>query len=58
MYQMDEDSVRLELRKTLDVATANNCVIELIMKDNNTLGQNPQNVVTWCRIAREEIDKV
>jgi hypothetical protein len=54
---MNEDSVRKELRKSLDVATINKCVIELIMKDNNTLGHNPQNVVNWCRIAREEIER-
>jgi len=57
LSEMDEDSVRKELRKTLDIATANHCVIELIMKDNNTLGNNPRNVIDWCRIAREEIDK-
>jgi hypothetical protein len=55
--EMDEDSVRGELRRALEVATANDCVIELLMKDNNTLGHNPMNVVNWCRIAREEIEK-
>lgn len=55
---MDEDSVRSELRRSLEVATSNNCVIELLMKDNNTLGHNPLNVVRWCRIAKEEIDKL
>jgi hypothetical protein len=54
---MNEDSVRKELRRSLDVATANKCVIELIMKDNNTLGNNPQNAMNWCRIAREEIER-
>jgi len=58
VYQMDEESVRMELQKALEVATANNCVIELLMKDNNTLGHNPLNVINWCRIAREEIDKI
>jgi len=58
MADMDKDSVRVELRTALKVATANNCIIELIMKDNNTLGNNPQNVIEWCRIAREEIEKL
>jgi hypothetical protein len=58
LAEMDEDSVRSELRRALEVATANNCVIELLMKDNNTLGNNPMNVINWCRIAREEIDKL
>jgi hypothetical protein len=45
------------LKRSLDVAAANKYVIELIMKDNNTLGNNPQNAVNWCRIAREEIER-
>ena len=58
MADMDADSVREELRTALKVSTANNCVIELIMKDNNTLGKNPQNIIDWCRIAKEEIEKL
>ena len=57
MADMDTGSVRAELRTALDVATANKCVIELLMKDNNTLGHNPQNVIDWCRIAKEEIER-
>jgi hypothetical protein len=33
-------------------------VVEIIMKDNHTIGHNPENVVRFCRIAREEIEKV
>ncbi len=55
---MDQESVRMEIRQALRAATANHCVIELIMKDNNTLGNNPQNAIDWCRIAKEEIDKI
>lgn len=57
LSDMDRDSIRSELRKTLDIATANNCIIELIMKDNNTLGNNPQNVIDWCLMAKEEIER-
>ena len=57
MADMDTESVRAEVRSALEVATANKCVIELLMKDNNTLGHNPQNVIDWCRIAREEIER-
>ena len=28
------------------------------MKDNHTIGRNPQNVVRWVRIAREEIERL
>ena len=30
------------------------CVVEIIMKDNHTIGSRPENVVQWCRIAKEE----
>jgi hypothetical protein len=58
MADMDKDAVRKEIRKALGIATANNCVIELLMKDNNTLGNQPQNVIDWCMIARQEIEKL
>jgi hypothetical protein len=31
--------------------------VEAIMKDNHTIGNNPQNVIRWCRIAREEAER-
>ncbi|MCE5250806.1 hypothetical protein LLG96_11360 [bacterium] len=49
---MDEDFVRTELRKTLKVI--GDCHVEIIMKDNHTIGNNPENVRRWCKIAREE----
>lgn len=55
---MDEVLIRKEVRRALEVAYANNCIVELIMKDNNTLGNNPQNVMDWCRIARDEIERL
>ena len=51
--RMDQDAVRADIRATLDVTRG--CVVELIMKDNHTLGRNPDNLVQWVRIAREEI---
>jgi hypothetical protein len=50
---IDEGAVRADIRETLDVTKG--CVVELIMKDNHTLGRNPDNIVQWVRIAREEI---
>jgi hypothetical protein len=49
---VDEDALRQELRRSLKAAR--DCRVELIMKDNHTLGGNPQNAVRWVRIAREE----
>lgn len=53
---MDQDRVRSDLREALRIAR-DNCV-ELIMKDNHTLGGNPENLLNWARIAREEIGKL
>ncbi len=53
---MEETSVRQSLRK--DLLATKGCRLELIMKDNHTLGGNPDNAVRWCQIAREEIEKI
>ena len=52
MSSLDEAAIRAEIRK--DLYTTRNCNVELIMKDNHTLGNNPMNAVRWCRIAKEE----
>jgi hypothetical protein len=53
---MDEELVRAQLRQHLQ-DTRDNCV-ELLMKDNHTLGRNPRNLTRWVEIAREEIDSM
>jgi hypothetical protein len=50
--EIDEPAIRAQLRKALEVTKG--CVVELIMKDNHTIGKRPENVVKWCRIAQEE----
>jgi hypothetical protein len=54
---MNEDAARLSIRTTLET-TRGGCIVELVMKDNHTIGRNPQNVVRWVRIAREEIERL
>ena len=51
---IDEDFIRHGLREALKITKANHCHVEIIMKDNHTLANNPQNAVRWCQIAREE----
>ncbi|MCX6089800.1 MAG: hypothetical protein NTX88_05435 [Candidatus Atribacteria bacterium] len=53
---IDEEYIRKGLRETIEATR--NCHIEVIMKDNHTIGHNPQNVMRWCRIAREEAERV
>ena len=53
---IDEQRIRRQLRNALMATTQ--CWVEVIMKDNHTIGKNPHNVVTWCRIAQEEANSV
>jgi hypothetical protein len=50
---MDEDRVRKVLRSTLEATRG--CRLEIIMKDNHTIGNNPRNSIRWVEIAREEV---
>jgi len=52
----DWEAVRQEIRDQVELTKDN--VVEVIMKDNHTLGNNPESVVTWCRIAKEEARRV
>jgi hypothetical protein len=56
MSTIDEDKIREGLRRTFQLTR--NCRVEVLMKDNHTIGNNPQNVIRWCQIAREEADRV
>jgi len=51
---IDEDFIRKGLREALKITKANNCHVEIIMKDNHTLADHPENAIRWCRIAMEE----
>lgn len=53
--EIHEDVIRQGLRESLEVTKG--CVVEVIMKDNHTIGNRPENVVRWCRIAKEEAEK-
>jgi len=53
--KIDEQAIRSELRRALDATKG--CVVEIIMKDNHTIGGRPENVIQWCRIAKEEAQR-
>ncbi|NLJ25954.1 MAG: hypothetical protein GX354_11155 [Firmicutes bacterium] len=53
---IDEDFNRKELLKAMEITKG--CQVEIIMKDNHTIGNNPDNVTRWCRIAREEAERI
>jgi len=54
--QIDEEYIRKKLREALEITRG--CCVEVIMKDNHTIGNNPQNVIRWCQIAKEEAERV
>ncbi len=49
---MDEELARAALRDI--ISKTKGCRLEIIMKDNNTLGGNPQNAYKWVQIAKQE----
>jgi hypothetical protein len=54
--QIDEDYIRKKISKAFQIAK--NCRVEIIMKDNHTIGKNPENVKRWSRIAKEEAENI
>lgn len=54
--KLDEREAAKYIRETLEAAKG--CVLEIIMKDNHTIGNNPDNVRNWVKVCRREIDKV
>jgi hypothetical protein len=53
---IDEEGIRKELRHHLEQTKG--CRVEMIMKDNHTIGKNPDNVKRWTRIALEEAKRI
>lgn len=53
--QFTEERIRAYIRHTLDVAQANGCVLEMILKDTHTCEQQPARFDRWLQIAREEV---
>lgn len=46
----------MKIRNAL--AKTKGCQVEIIMKDNHTLGGNPLNAINWVSIAKEEAEAV
>ena len=52
----DEERIRADLRRALEATRG--CRVEVIMKDNHTIGNDPQRVVRWVQIVREESERL
>lgn len=53
---VNEERVRATLRHDLEVTRG--CRVEVVMKDNHTIRNDPQRVIRWVQIAREEIERL
>lgn len=51
----DWNAIRNYLRRAIEIA-GGGC-LEIIMKDNHTLGNRPENALEWVRIAKEEAER-
>ncbi len=56
MDDLDEPRLRLNLRHDLEVTRG--CQVEVIMKDNHTIRNDPRRVIRWVQIVREEIERL
>jgi hypothetical protein len=54
MTGFDEERIRAELREALQKTRG--CRVEVLMKDNHTIRNDPQRVVRWVQIVREEAE--
>lgn len=52
----DEEFVRQTLRRGLQALKKNDCRVEIIMKDCHTIRNDPQRVIRWVQIAKEEAE--
>lgn len=50
--------IRKELREILEACRKNNTPCELLLKDISTAGYNLENLITWNRIANEEMENI
>lgn len=52
---INKDAIRQQLRHALEITRG--CMVEVIMKDNHTIGNRPENLIEWCGIAKEEAER-
>jgi len=52
----DSDRIRRDIRAALEITR--DCRVEVVMKDNHTICNDPSRVKDWTRIVREEAERV
>jgi len=56
--EFDAERIRRYLRDGIEVARANGCVLEIILKDTATCQHHPERFDRWLAVARQEIERV
>lgn len=54
--EIDQEKIRMDIRSTFEIARG--CRVEVLMQDNHTIGNNPDNIINWVRIAKEESERI
>lgn len=54
---INEDYVRAELRKQLDILQQNGCYVEVEYKDVETVNHDPNAMARLIQITREELER-
>lgn len=56
--EASERDIRLDIEPVIRNLVSFGCRLELVMKDNHTLCNNPQNIKTWVRTAKEIVNSL
>lgn len=54
--EIDQEVIRKKIKEAFNIIK--DCRVEVLMQDNHTIGNNPNNVINWVRIAKEEAEKI
>ena len=55
---LNEELVRAQLHKDFTAFKENRCVVDVTMKDNETIAGRPENLIRWVQIVRETGERV
>lgn len=53
----DEETIRKEIRNTVEICLEHKCPYEIVLKDISTVNYKPQNLVRWNQIVQETLDE-
>jgi hypothetical protein len=57
-YGWDEERVRTILRDDLTACQRNGCIVDVTLKDVETVQGEPERIVRWVQVVREVVAEV